>query len=254
MKPYLIRSPQFDVTSGGIRVLYGLYGHLLAKGQVAYLNSVVDIDAIAIYPEIFHGNDMMGKKVVRYVLQEAGRAGTDTQFGKFTLGPKEFDKTDEIYCFSKIYDKWGLPDDHILFLPIINMMEFRDFGKKRTKTAFYAFRDTNLKKHPEDAIEITREMAKDQSKLAEILNECQTLYVYDEITAMLEVARLCGVNIEYWGRTPLETFKSYEPGLNGIGYRTSAELDTKGFRRHYEDLRRTFDLKLDQFITDTQHD
>jgi len=35
MKPYSIMTPPFEVTSGGIRVMYGLYAWLLVKGQVA---------------------------------------------------------------------------------------------------------------------------------------------------------------------------------------------------------------------------
>jgi hypothetical protein len=38
MKPYVIACPPWETTSGGVRVMYGLYGWLLAKGQVVYLN------------------------------------------------------------------------------------------------------------------------------------------------------------------------------------------------------------------------
>jgi hypothetical protein len=250
---YLLRTPDFQINSGGIRVMWGLYGYLLAKGQEVYVNAKIDKPSIGIYPEIYHGNDMESKKVIRYVLQKPGLAGTDID-GKFTLGPNEFDNNDEIYCFSRVYDQWNLPDDHILFLPIIDLHTFKDLGKKRTKTAFYCARGVNLYKHPKDAIEITREMALDPKALAELLNECQTLYVYDEITAMLEVARLCGCKIEYWGTTPLDTLMKYETGMNGLGYRESKELDTKAFLEHYVNLKKEFEIKLDIFIDKTQHD
>lgn len=86
-KPYLIRTPQFDPTSGGIRVMYGLYGWLLAKGEIAYLNAKIDIPSIGIYPEIYHGNDMGAKTIVRYVLQTPGLMGTADQDGIFRTGP-----------------------------------------------------------------------------------------------------------------------------------------------------------------------
>lgn len=252
-KPYLIRTPNFDPVSGGIRVMYGLYGHLLAKGQAAFLNTQLDVPGIGIYPEIYHGNDMDAKKVIRYVLQTPGVMATSDQ-GTYRKGPTEFDPKDEIYVFSKVYDQWNVDDDHILFLPIINLHLFKDQGKKRTKTAFYCARGTNLGKHPKDAVEITRQFATDQQALADLLNECKTLYVYDKITAMLEVARLCGCPVEYWGPTPLETLQVYEPGMDGLGFQREEPLDSLAFRQHYIRLIKTFEDKLERFIDATQKD
>jgi hypothetical protein len=247
-KPYLIRTPDFDPVSGGIRVMYGLYGSLLAKGQIVFLNQGLYIPSVGIYPEIYHGNDMNADKVIRWVLQTPGRMSTNG-----IPGPTVFDETDEIYAFSKVYDQWGLDDDHILFLPIIDQHTFYDQKKKRTKTAYYCARGKNLQKHPQDAIEITRAFATDQQALADLLNECQTLYIYDNITAMMEVARLCGTPIEYWGSDSLETLQKYEPGMNGIGYHQSdVKLDTEVFTAHYDYLKMKFDYKLDKFIDHTQ--
>ena len=110
-KPYLLRVPPMDPVSGGIRVVYGLYGWLLAKGQIAFLNTQIDVPSIGIYPEIYHGNDMGSQKVIRYILQTPGRMGTSDEFGTFQRGPEAFDPKDEIYVFSKVYDQWNVPDD-----------------------------------------------------------------------------------------------------------------------------------------------
>lgn len=246
-KPYLIRTPDMDPVSGGIRVMYGLYGHLLSRGQLAYLNAQIEIPSIGIYPEIYHGNEMKSERVVRYILQTPGVMQTGG-----VPGPTEFDETDDTYVFSRVYDQWNVPDDHILFLPIIDMHTFKDQHKKRTKTAFYCARGTNLCKHPTDAVEITRQFAMDQQKLADLLNECEVLYVYDKITAMLEVARLCGCKIVYWGESTEEELAIYEPGLNGLGYHEEIPLYTKVFRDHYELLKFTFEERLSKFIDHTQ--
>lgn len=242
-KPYLIRTPDFDPVSGGIRVMYGLYGWLLSKGQIVFLNQAMLMPTVGIYPEIFHGNELRADKVIRYILQKPGVMSNGVM-----PGPTVFDETDELYCFSRVYDQWGLDDDHILFLPIIDLHTFKDQGRKRTKTAYYCARGNNLQKHPEDAIEITRAFATDQQALANLLNECKTLYVYDNITAMLEVSRLCGCPVEYWGPTTLETLEKYEPGMNGI----NSDLDVKAFRKHYQGMINTFSKKLDKFICNTQ--
>jgi len=248
-KPYLIRTPAMDPVSGGIRVMYGLYGWLLAKGQIVLLNTKIDVPAVGIYPEIYHGNEMEADKVIRYVLQTPGRM---SHLG--VPGPTEFDKDDEIYVFSKVYDQWGLDDNHVLFLPIIDLHTFTDQKKKRTKTAYYCARGKNLEKHPKDSIQITRAFAMDQQALADLLNECQVLYVYDEITAILEVARLCGCRVAYWGPTPREVMNKYEPTMTGVTYHDEKEvkLYAPWFRWHYQQLVETFSRKLDQFIEHTQ--
>jgi hypothetical protein len=253
MKPYLIRTPPYDATSGGIKVMYGLYGWLLSRGIPAFLNAQIDVPSIGIYPEIYHGNDMFASKVIRYVLQTPGIMGTSDETGEFKTGPVSFDPKDEIYVFSKVYDQWGVDSKHILFLPIIDLHTFVDQKKKRTKTAFYVGKGFNQGKHPQDAIKLTKEFAKDQQKLADFLNECQVLYVYDRLTAMMEVARLCGCRIKYFGELTKDQLSLYEPGMNGVGYRDQdILLEVKGFRTHYIGLRGQFGLKLDDFIRNTQ--
>lgn len=253
-KPYLLRTPPYDPTSGGIKVMYGLYGWLLAKGQPAFLNTSIDVPAVGIYPEIYRGNDMGARKVIRYILQKPGMMGTSDEFGTFSTGPNTFHPDDELYIFSKVYDEWDTPNDHILFLPVIDLHVFKDQNKKRDKIAFYVGKGINLGKHPKEAIEITKQSTADQQALADKLNECQTLYVYDRLSAIMEVARLCGVNVVYLGDMPKEQLALYEPGMNGITYGDEEinELWGLSFRATYEKLIRDFEDKLEMFIDHTQ--
>lgn len=252
IKPYLLRTPPYDPSSGGIKVMYGLYGHLLAKGLPAFLNTSIDVPSVGIYPEIYQGNDMGSHKVVRYILQKPGMMATTDEFGILTPGPTDFPASDEKYVFSRVYDEWGVDDDHILFLPIIDLHTFTDQGRKRDKVAFYVGKGANLGKHPTEAIEITRLFTSDQQALAELLNQCQTLYVYDHLSAIMEVARLCGTSIVYLGDMPKEQLEKYEPGMNGLGYGVEEKLDSKEFRSHYKDMIHVFENKLDRFIESTQ--
>lgn len=234
--------------------MYGLYGHLLAKGQIAFVNGMVNTESVGIYPEIFHGNELNATKVIRYILQKPGMMGAGFSDGSFQAGPTAFDPNDEKYIFSRVYDEWDSPDDHILFLPIIPLNVFTDKKGKRDKVAFYVGKGTNLGKHPENAVELTRAQTQDQTWLANFLNECQTLYVYDRMSAIMEVARLCGCRIVYWGDMEQELLKKYEPGMNGITYKDKAaeKLYADTFREKYKQLGREFDLKLDYFINKTQ--
>jgi hypothetical protein len=256
-KPYVIMSPPFEVTSGGVRVMYGLYGWLLAKGQIAYMNEKpTSGEFIAIYPEIQRGNPAKASKVVRYILSTPGLIPALYDNGIVAHGPdtKEIKETsDYIYVFSKIYDTFNSDDNHILFLPIINLHLFKDQKKKRTKTCYMIGKGFNKRCHPDGSIELTRQFSQDQQVLADLLNECHTFYCYDNLSAMMEVARLCGCAVKYYGDYSEEELKKYEPGLNGVSLgKEEVKLDVEEFRSHYTDLGRIFNERLDKFIVETQ--
>lgn len=250
-KPYSILTPPFDPTSGGIRVMWGLYGWLLAKGQIVHPNAKYDDDFIGVYPEIYHGNEAGAKTVVRYVLQTAGLMST---YGVPGPSTEEIKKTsDHIYVFSRIYDTIGVPNDHILFLPILNLHIFKDQGKKRTGTCYLVGKGQNQHKHPKHSFEITREFAKDQQALSNMLNKCHTFYCYDRLSAAMDIARLCGCRVQYYGDFSITDLKKYETGMNGLGYTDEkVQLNTKAFREHYEGMIETFSKRLDKFIEVTQ--
>jgi len=228
--------------------MWGLLGWLLAKGQIAQVNTLYDTDFIGIYPEIVHGNPLKAKKVVRYILQKPGLA---TMYGQ--PGPTKFDPTDILIYFSRVYAPDDVKDEDILFLPICNLHIFKDYGRKRDKTCYLVGKGLNTNIHPKDSILIDRTFANDQKKLADLLNECHTMYSYDPVTAMFEVARLCGTKVI---TTPTRypvfdvDLTKYEPGLNGI----NSELDTQAFRKHYIGMIKTFEERLDKFIERMEND
>ena len=256
IKPYIIFTPPFKITSGGIRVMWGIYGWLLAKGQIVYANETIQgQDSIAIYPEVIHGNPLEATKIVRYILNKPGLMGKGTPgTSTFVPGPTQFDPSDELYYFSRLFGK-AKDQNHYMFLPIINTYLFRDQGKKRTKIAYFVGKGVNTNIHPQNAILIDRNFAQDQQALADLLNECEMLYCYDFVTAMTEVSRLCGCRViiipSVYTR---KQFESYEPGLNGISWGKDEEikLNTQAFRNHYLKMKEEFDKKLDMFISNTQ--
>lgn len=252
MKPYVLMSPDFNPTSGGIRVMWGLFGWLLAKGQIAYMNRRPEGEIIGIYPEIMHGNPAQADTVVRYILNEPGVMGSSVN-GVFTPGPITFDPSDKLYVFSRIFNTLGVDKNHLLFLPIINLHIFKDQKKLRNKTCYIVGKGINKQVHPPGSIELTRELASDQKRLADLLNECHTLYGYDKLSAMYEVARLCGCGVQYYGDYSDKEMETYEPGINGLEVgKKEVRLDVDAFRDHYISLIKTFEEKLDFFIEETQ--
>lgn len=249
-KPYCIVSPDYDYTSGGIKVMWGLYGHLLAKGVEVYMNRRPAKHTIAIYPEITQGNPANGETVVRYILNKPGVMSSNG-----VSGPTEFETTDNLYYFSRLFGDTN--GNHYMFLPVIDLHTFYDQRKKRDKRAVFVGKGQDLGLHKPGAIIINRELAQDQQELANLLNECEVLYCYDPVTAMTEVARLCGCRVVIYPSTyTLSEFGKYEPGLNGISWGTDQgiKLETGLFRFDYMNLKKEFDLKLDLFIEDTQHE
>ena len=255
MKPYIIASPMYDYTSGGIKVMWGLFGWLLAKGVEVYMNMLPKRrspnDCIAIYPEIQNGNPVGTDKIIRYVLAPLGEMGAINQFGQFVPGPLVFGENEKVYYFSRLFGKTD--DSHYLFLPVINLHIFKDYGKERNRVCFLVGKGKNQYKHPKNAIELSRTFAQDQKALADLLNECHTFYCYDKRTAMMEVARLCGCSVMYYGEHTKKELSLYEPGLNGIGFNGKRQkLDSKAFRKHYIGLIKEFETRLDTFLEETQ--
>ena len=252
MKPYSVVTPNFKIDSGGIRVMWGLYGWLLAKGQIVNVNlKYPDPNFIAIYPEVYQGNPIGANTVVRYILQKPGMMGKGTPgTSSFRPGPTEFDPNDKLFAFSRLYMR-NLAENQYMFLPILDMHLFVNQKGKRTKKFYYVGKGINTNKHPADAIELPR--MRDQQKLADMMNDCEVLYIYDPVTALSEITRLCGTRVVMFA--PMEGFeKYYEPGMNGISLYKDDEikLNYTEFRTHYSGLRDALSYKLDDFIKLTQ--
>ena len=238
--------------------MWALIDALRGKGQKVFVNTIMEgQDAIAVYPELAHGNPLMGDHVVRWILSWPGFIGG---------GPTEFPKTDEIFVFSKIYDVFGVDDDHLMFLPAIDINIFHrtNFGK-RTKKCKYVSKGIDLHLPELEGVEeLHKEMAVDQQALADYLNECEVLYSYDPASAIFECARLCGCRVviippkKYphspYGKMTKKQFSRYEPGMNGIswGLKENNPLDAEKFMNHYIDLITKFDQQLNKFIEITQ--
>lgn len=249
-KPYCVAAPKYEVTSGGIRAMYALQSWLETKGQIALMNTTFDTDFVAVYPEIYHGNQAGGSTVVRYILNTPGVMASNG-----IPGPTKFNKGDKIYVFSQMYNTFGVDDEHILFLPVLNLFLFKDQGKKRPNVCYFVGKGDNLKKHPHNAIELTRANSIDQAKLANVLNSCNTMYCYDDATAMTEIARLCGCRVILYPKTrTIEDWRKYEPGMDGINFGMDKKIgfNVDKFRERYKSLIREFEDKLETFIIETQ--
>lgn len=250
-RPYSVWTPDFEITSGGIRVLYGLIGWLLAKGQIVVPNGQGD-EFITIYPDVINGNPFNSKRVVRYLLNAPGVMGMGGVPGTTVFHP-----LDNIYFFSELYNTIGVDKDHIMFLPILDLHTFKvtNKGKRKHKCKLIGKgKDIHLPE-TEGLFELTRQFSKNQQALADYLNECEVMYSYDNNSAMFEIARLCGCRVVVIPSLyDKDTFEKYEPGMNGISYglEENIDLDAVEFTNHYKGMVKTFEDKLEGFINETQ--
>lgn len=235
--------------------MYGMRSWLETKGQIALMNTRYDIPFVGIYPEITNGNPMEADTVVRYILQTPGVMAS---YGVPSPTTQEYKtnpiyKDDKFYVFSKIYDTFGVAKNHILFLPIINLHLFKNKKWNRTNTCYLIGKGTNKQQHPKGSIELSRQFSQDQQALADVLNSCHTLYGYDHMSAMYDIARLTGCAVKYYGDGDKEDLKDYEPGLEGISFNgEESKVDSDAFMDRYLGLIDTFSERLDEFIEATQ--
>ena len=84
------------------------------------------------------------------------------------------------------------------------------------------------------------------------------MYTYENPTAMVELARLCGCRVVFFPKGAVTKFTQdqltfqYEPGMEGVGFNKEVPLDYLKFRRTYYNLIKVFEEKLERFISHTQ--
>lgn len=270
MKPYLIYTLPFTYHSAGAMVLQKLakYLHDFYPNNVFVLSEKQDNfniplikdckinrrDCIAIYPEGVEGNPFNCEVVVRYLLNLPGTFG----------GPTSYPSTDLLFVYSDFFNlKMNLPKDRILTTPCINTNVFYDMKLKRIKKLYYVGKGKFYGNLEADNIGAGKDFEgiEGQKKLSIILNQCQLLYSFDSVTAMTEIARLCGCPVvimpnDQWSKEDLKSSLNYDAG--GLGYGLEDEsyalisIDSDKMKQAHIEWERSFKKQLNNFIKITQ--
>lgn len=271
MYPYLIFTYPYDSKCGGNIALHRLGHELVLKSVPVFTNTprsgqhpewpipyapvqssaqFAKYGAIAIYPEVTHGNPFGCSTVVRWILYSAGFFG----------GPASYPPKDLIYPYSEIYNEWKLPPERILHVPFIDTDIYFDPGcSNRSGVCFYVGKDFGTPRIPETSgsLEITKTFPDDPRDLAKIFQTSELFICYDNATALVDNARLCGCPvIVVPGRFSRDQLK-YDLGWNGIGWgmeelKAAKELDSSTIRVNYQRLLERSRSQIDLFIRQTQ--
>ena len=188
---YVIIAPTYNQRSAGIRVLQELQKWLIRFGKNAIIPNIninspyqIEDDDIVVYPEIIRGNPLKAKRVVRYILNVPGKLG----------GDKQYDKDDILVTYDGVLCQ--LENTIHLQIPCVEEF-FEDRGCQRIVDCYWIGKGKNTQ-HPivKDAIEITYTWPEKRRALAELLNRTKTFYTYDDRTALILEAMLCGCEVK----------------------------------------------------------
>lgn len=249
---YLIWSYDYSHASAGYKVLHRLCHELNAVGQEAYVGfprtnpiwntpyheSPLEGDWTAIYPEVVSGNPWHAPRVVRYVLNNPGKLG----------GDPTYDPSEIVFVYSELFNDMGVGPERILMLPTVETDIYIDRGLPREGALVYVGK--GRKTRDLDAAEVTMEMRLDRYQLADAMNRATVLYTFDNMTGMVDIARLCGcpVVIIPNGEYTREQYGRYV-GWDGLGWdEMPAPFDSVAFRARYLTGLETFRDQLAQFV------
>jgi len=272
MKPYVVFSPAFDRSSGGIVCLHRLAVELQRRGEQVYLNTEIqnsawdkvpiwkndNPDSIAILPEILFSNPFVSKTVVHYLLNLPGQCG----------GPKEMPTDGICYTYSRLFNtKLCLPNSQVLLTPTIDLSVFYDMKLKRDGRCVYRGKgqqplDSRLSCYPLLGEKEGFKGEGGQKRLAEKLNRTEMLFSLDDATAITELSRLCGCPVIIVGSNTY-TKNDYQQhefwDCGGICWEVEeaaiarSTIDSEKMRAAYEEAEIEFQRRLTNFIEVTQN-
>jgi hypothetical protein len=204
-KKYLIYIDQFCSTSGGQVALHKLCHDLRALGEEAYVytksthpklnvSSIFEILPIrdpdkwvVIYPEIYVGNPLNAKNVVRWILNTPGQCG-----GSIEQFYKLLNEKDLIYKFSPFFKYDGI-DNGILRTTFIDYDIFYNKKMERKYKECFLVKKGGINNiyHSNDAINLAQ-YQHDWEQASDILNQCERFFCYDNECFWVTLAALCG--------------------------------------------------------------
>jgi hypothetical protein len=254
--PYLIWTVDYSHAQAGLKVLHRLCHELNAAGQVAYVSCQrtnpawktahreppLDGEWIAVYPEVVTGNPWNAPHVARYVLNNPGKLG----------GDKVYDPSEVVFVYSELFNDIGVGPERLLYLPTVETEIYVDDGVERTCPMYYVGKGRKTREL--EALEVTLAMRLDRYDLAYALNRATVLYTFDNMTGMVDIARLCGCPVVVIpnGEYTREQYGEHV-GWNGIGWdEMPAYFDPVAFRRAYLESYEPFAGQLATFIDITQ--
>src|SRR5208282_1967642 len=206
----LVWTPDYRLSSGGVRLMHYLCHCLNEVGYKAYTNAKItnpdwntpylekpDDDTIVIYPEIVSGNPLQAKYYVYYMLNIPGKIAGDKVYpddivaiGNWPFWEDEFRKAAKNY-------------KGIITLGLIDTNVFYYDNAKKFRNLLFIYKGGDLRSDFKFENEDKMELITGKTPLKEfsqMLKETETLYTYDEYSGLNYEAYLCGCKIMMMGK------------------------------------------------------
>jgi len=197
----------FNQSIGGSCALHQLCHELNLLGEESYTTSPtthVSLNApyvgtqkfkrdevVVIYPEVIHGNPLQAQNVVRWLLNTPGACQDTGDSRQFYNYKKD---TDLIFKYLDIFElDNGNECAGILTCTFSDKLEcFRDHGQSRSGSCFLIKKGgMKEQKHPNDSINF-KLYENDVVAAAQLLNQVEYFYCYDNLCYWSYLAALCG--------------------------------------------------------------
>ena len=241
---FIVAAPPYRNSSAGCRVLHRLCHLLREIGELAFVatnavnrawntpySSVVTANTVVVYPEVIHGNPTDAERVVRYVLNHPGLLG----------GTKVYSDSEMVWY----YDEWlrdstrnATTEDVTGRRLFINAIEPEYFWNNpltyRDKTCFYVGKARGITLELPGYTEITSKWPATRMDLGNLLRRTKVLYSYDDCTALLEEAVLCGAKAYITGLDGIETEYAGAPSTVSFNSTEAVERFARACKARWE--------------------
>jgi hypothetical protein len=254
---YIVWSYDYMEHSAGQKTMHRLCHELNEAGQEAYVffqgrnpewntpyyGGPFDDDWLSIIPEISWNSPIPGIRddhVIRWMLNK----------------PHEhYEPVGEWFYFLPLFNTTKLPKKRMLFLPTIELDRYYDQHLPREFDTFWVGKESITRDIDRSTTtEITRELTGDIPALARTLNQSRVMYTFDNVSAMAEIARLCGSKVVFipGDKVTKAQFDKYVAG-EGFGWdEVPPDFDPEVSRQRQIDLKNEFYVQLQNFIKITQ--
>lgn len=175
---------------------------------------------MVVYPEVIPGNPVGAERVVRYVLNHPGLLG----------GTKAYADSEMVWY----YDEWlrdsaraATSTDLTGRRLFINVIEPEYFWNnpltRRDKTCYYVGKAGRITPELPGYTEITSKWPATRMDLGNLLRRTKALYSYDDCTALLEEAVLCGARAYVTGMDGIDT--EYKGAANTVPFDSTEAVE-----------------------------
>lgn len=166
---------------------------------------IIPPKSIVLYPEVFYGNFLKAKNVIRWLLF----------YNKYKNDSNAFGRDDLVVCYRKIFNDWKInPNCLCVNLIYFDSSKYKQYNFEKREGKCYILRKGHSRKDLPDSFDgPVIDYDTEEEEIVRILNSSKYCYSYDTQTFYMRIAAVCGC-------IPIVVM---EPGKNKSDYLSKEE-------------------------------